>query len=319
MFVYILRYPINPAVLVPRASRPRAEKQPMGTIEVGNAESPLSNAAGLLKNEFSQSFADIAKIQRQEVNAIKGMNMGNQAPSPSVVNMQRQASPGAEVVSVPRQGSAPQLMSAPAVASSAVPVQEQAQQPEVVPVSAQQTMTSFAGVPQSLPAAGQPFPAQFASQSPFEIAPGFVRGKPEPVMQRQAVQAPEPVIQAVGPAVQAPEPAIQAPEPAVSRNSPFTVITPQQLPPDFQPQFPIPGFQFPFLPPAEVPPMFVPPAEMPRALPYPRPFLNPIPQPEPDDFDRPSVNIQVQTSKSKIPKLQSKKKKDKKDKKKTTH
>ena len=326
-------------MLIPRASRPRPDKQPMGTIEVGgnSAESPVSTAANLLKNEFSQSFADIAKIQRQEVNAIKGMNMGNRAPSPSVINMPAQASPGAQVVSVPEQGSAPGLASAPA--ASAVPVQEQVQQPEVVPVSAQQTMASYATAPQTLPAAGQPLPAQFSPQAPVEIAPGFVRGKAEPAVQDQAVQAPAiqapgpafqaagpafqaagPAFQAFGPAFQAPEPAIQAPEPAASRKSPFTEITPEQLPPGFQPQFLMPGMQFPFFPPAELPPQpaFVPQAEIPQALPFPRPFFNPIPHPESDDSDRPSVNIQVQTSKSKIPKLKSKKK-DAKDSKKKTH
>ena len=293
----------------------------MGTIEVGgsNADSPVPNAANLLRNEFSQSFADIAKIQRQEVNAIKGMNMANQSPSPSVLNMPEQATPGAQVVSLPSQGSAPGLVSEPAATASAVPVQEQAQQPQVVPVSTQQTMATFAAAPQTLPAPGQSLPSQFSRQAPLEIAPGFVRGKPEPLIQDQAVQASQPTLQAAAPADQPPEPSIGASQPAVSKKSPFTVIAPEQLPPGFQPQFPLP-VQFPFFPAAELPPQpaFAPQEEIPQALPYPRPFFNPIPQPEADDSDRPSVNIQVQTSKSKIPKLQGKKE-DKTDDKKKTH
>ena len=310
---------MNPAVLIPRASRPRPEKQPMGTIEIGgrNAETPLSSAASLLKNEFSQSFDDIAKIQRQEVNAIKGMNTGSQGPSPSVVNMPGQTSPDAQLVSVP--GSTPTMVSTPEV--SAVPIQQQPQQqpqqPAFVPVSPQQTMASFAAAPQSLSTAGQPLPAQFAPQAPMEIAPGFARGKPEPAINDQVVQAPEPAMQATEPAMQAPEPAMQVVEPQISKKSPFTEV---QVPPGFQPPFPISGVPFPFFQPAELPPQVAlpAPAEVPQGYPFSHPFLNPIPQPESDDSDRPSVNIQVQTSKSKIPKLKNKQK-DTKDNKKKTH
>lgn len=329
----ILRYPINPAVLFPRASRPRPEKQPMGTIELGNnnVHTPLNSAASLLKNEFTQNFDDIAKIQRQEVNAIKGMNMDNQAPPPSVVNMPGQAIPGAEVLSVPGQGSTPGLVTGNE--ASALPVQEQGQQPEVVPVSPQQSMASFAPVPQNLPASGRAVPAQIAPRAPIEIAPGFVRGNPLPAVQNPMVQAqrgPEPAVQFPQAAVQSPEPAVQA-----SRKSPFTEVPLQQLPQLFQPQLPLPGMQIPFLPPAELPPPGelhppvevappaelppqVVPAEVPLAPAYVRPVFNPIPRPDADDSDRPSINIQVQTSKSRIPKLKTKKK-DTKDNKKKTH
>lgn len=291
---------MNPAVLTSRAFRPRPEKQSMGAIEVGGDnydQSPLSNAASLLKNEFSQSFDDIAKIQSQEVNAIKGMNMGNHAPTSSVMNIQEQASPG--VVTVPGQASAPGLTSAPAVAPSAIPVEEQGQPPQVVSLPAQrQTLATYLGAPPSVAAAGQ---------APVEIAPGFVRGNLEP----QAVQTSDPGLQATGPSAQAGEPAaIQTSEQTVSKKSPFTVMTPEQLSPGLQPQFAIPNLQLPFLPPAELPSQaaFVPQADIPQGLAYARPFLNPIPQSESDDSDRPSVNIQVQTSKSKIPKISSKKK-----------
>ena len=329
-------------MLFPRASRPRPEKQPMGTIEVGNnnVRSPLGSAASLLKNEFTQNFDDIAKIQRQEVNDIKGMNMDNQAPPPSVVNMPGQASPGAEVLSVPGQGGASGLVSGNE--ASAVPVQEQGQQPEVVPVSRQQSIASFAAVPQTLPAAGRAMPAQIAPRAPIEIAPGFVRGNPLPAVQNpmlQAQQGPEPAVQLPQAAVQASEPAVQA-----SRKSPFTEVPLQQLP---QLQLPMPDMQIPFFPPAALPqlaelhspaelpqlaelhspvevappaelPPQVAPAEVPLAPTYVRPVFNPIPRPEADDSDRPSINIQVQTSKSRIPKLKTKKK-NKKDNKKKTH
>lgn len=301
---------MNPAVLTSRASRPRPEKQSMGAIEVGGDnydQSPLSNAASFLKNEFSQSFDDIAKIQSQEVNAIKGMNMGNHAPTSSVMNIQEQASPG--VVTVPGQASAPGLTSAPAVAPSAIPVEEQGQPPQVVSLPAQrQTLATYLGAPPSVAAAGQALQPPFsAPQAPVEIAPGFVRGNLEP----QAVQTSDPELQATGPSVQAVEPAaIQTSEQTVSKKSPFTVMTPEQLSPGLQPQFAIPNLQLPFLPPAELPSQaaFVPQADIPQGLAYARPFLNPIPQSESDDSDRPSVNIQVQTSKSKIPKISSKKK-----------
>ena len=301
----------------------------MGTIEVGNnnLRSPLSGAASLLKNEFTQNFDDIAKIQRQEVNAIKGMNMDNQAPPPSVVNMPGQASPGAEVLSAPGQGGP----TGQVAGNEGVPVQEQAQQPEVVPVSPQQSMASFAAAPQTLP--GQALPAQIGSRAPMEIAPSFVRGNLMPGVQNPVVRAqqrPEPAVQFPQSVVQAPEPAGQA-----SRKSPFTEVPLQELPQAFQPQLPMPGMQFPFLspaelpppaelhppvevaPPAELPPQIAP-AEVPLAPAYVRPVLNPIPRPETDDSDRPSINIQVQTSKSRIPKLKTKKK-DAKDNKKKTH
>lgn len=289
-------------MLFPRAERPRpenSEKLPAGTIEVGGnpGSSTLSNAASLLKNEFSQSFDDIAKIQRQEVAAIKGMNMGSQPSSSPVVSLPEQASPGAEVMSIPEQRALPGLMSAPRnTEASAVPLQQQAQQaqPEVLPVSPQQTMASFATAPPFLSAAGQPLPVQYSPQAPMEIAPGFVRGKPEP-----AVQATQPAFQTSQPAFQAADPAVSPSKNSFTEEAPL----PGQVP-GFPPQLMFPGIQFPFVPPAELPP----------ATPYPRLFLNPIPQPE-DDSDRPSVNIQVQTSKSKIPKLKTMKK----DSKKKTH
>ena len=272
------RYPVYPAELFPRAFRPsRPATSPqkvslgnLGAIEVGSAGSSSTNAASLLKNEFSQNFDDIAKIQRQEVNAIKGMNSMTSQPNPPLVSVPE------EQASTPFTSAS---LSGPAAAENPVvsPLQQQQPQSIVTPVATEQVPRSFSPTSQITRTFGQPDPMLFSVQ-PTATAPAILRAKPTDQ------QAPEPVTQVAD--TTAPS------KPGITDAIPL----PRQLP-DFPSEFSFPGVQFQ-------------PAEFPLLQYPPSPFMGSMPhQPDPsgEEEDRPSVKIQVQTSKSNIPKFIKKK------------
>ena len=264
---------------------PKTEERP---VETRGSDLVLPSSDKLLKNDVSQNFNDFAKMQRHEANAFKLFSSGQQ--SSPFVNVE------------PKQDSFTALPSLPAQADSQefVPAPQGAEGVSFLP---QPSLASFSGLPQLLPTSDeQQIPAQLISQTPTEIVPAFVQGKPESELQNPLA----PIIQPL-PLIQTLQskafefPGQTTDSPAGKKNS-FADVSPLNVPLGYGPQFPMSGLPFPFF---QMAPMVIPRMGLNPESPYVRSIH---PQ---QNIDRPSVNIQVQTSKSRIPKL--KKKSDEKE------